>query len=415
MLNVPVVTSNQRTRMKTRKKLVDAAIRIMAKKGIGVVIINEITDEADVDFGSVYNDFKSRAEIAIEEARVMVRMPLAGDLGETPQVDPTRRFDLTPIYQASIGKGKLGMRAYSVVVGLTLLALASSATAEAREPGAGNAYPAGTSIGLPTGSNPPPGLWLENMLSYYSATATSGPGTPVNKTHLDVVAEAPRFLWTAKESVLGASEMAFVVLPVVDLSLSSLPPPNPSGSFSRTAVGNPGIAPINLAWNIAPATFAMVAIGASVPIGQYSRTSVVNIGNNFWTIQPEAALSYLGDGWDLTAHLVYNTNTKNKATNYTSGDQLFLDLTATKTLGKWEVGAVGYYDKQLTADRNGGGFYGPPGSGLTFGHPEQFALGALLGYDFGPLKAQAYLTQEVVANEGAVSGTRIWTRLFIPL
>ena len=307
------------------------------------------------------------------------------------------------------------MRGYSLAFGVAALALFVAAGADAREPGAGNAYPAGTSLGLPVGSNPPPGLWLENMLGYYSATATSGPNLPTNRTHVDVIADAPRFLWTMPGSFLGASEMAFVVLPVVDLSLSNLPPPNPSGSFSRTAIGNPGIAPINLAWNIAPATFAMLALGASVPIGQYGKNSVVNIGNNFWTIQPEAALSYMGDGWDLTAHLVYNINTKNNTTNYRSGDQLFLDLTATKTIGRWEVGPVGYYDKQLTADRNDGGFYGPAGAMPTFGHPEQFAIGALLGYDFGPVKMQGYLTHEVIANESAVSGTRVWSRLFLPL
>jgi len=65
-VNLPAVTRNQRARMKTRQKLVDAAFRIMAKKGIDVATINEITEEADVGFGSFYNYFKSKEEIARE-------------------------------------------------------------------------------------------------------------------------------------------------------------------------------------------------------------------------------------------------------------------------------------------------------------------------------------------------------------
>lgn len=55
---------NQRARLKTRKRLIEAAYRAMARKGVENTTINEITEEADVAFGSFYNHFKSKEEIA---------------------------------------------------------------------------------------------------------------------------------------------------------------------------------------------------------------------------------------------------------------------------------------------------------------------------------------------------------------
>ena len=52
-----------RRRNSTRTKLMDAARKLFAREGIEKTRINEITDEADVGFGSFYNHFKSKDEI----------------------------------------------------------------------------------------------------------------------------------------------------------------------------------------------------------------------------------------------------------------------------------------------------------------------------------------------------------------
>ena len=54
----------RRSREATRQKLIDAALRVMARKGVDGTAIADITEEADVGFGSFYNHFKSKAEIA---------------------------------------------------------------------------------------------------------------------------------------------------------------------------------------------------------------------------------------------------------------------------------------------------------------------------------------------------------------
>src|ERR1700680_1016985 len=49
-----------RRKRETRIRLLDAALRLMAEKGMDSVTINDITEAADVGFGSFYNHFESK-------------------------------------------------------------------------------------------------------------------------------------------------------------------------------------------------------------------------------------------------------------------------------------------------------------------------------------------------------------------
>jgi AcrR family transcriptional regulator len=52
-----------RRRRETRSRLLLAALKLMAEKGMEGVVINEITEAADVGFGSFYNHFESKEAI----------------------------------------------------------------------------------------------------------------------------------------------------------------------------------------------------------------------------------------------------------------------------------------------------------------------------------------------------------------
>jgi AcrR family transcriptional regulator len=52
-----------RRKHETRVRLLDAAFRLMAERGMEAVAINEITEAADVGFGSFYNYFESKEAI----------------------------------------------------------------------------------------------------------------------------------------------------------------------------------------------------------------------------------------------------------------------------------------------------------------------------------------------------------------
>lgn len=52
-----------RRRRETRARLLGAAMRLMAERGMDAVAVNEITEAADVGFGSFYNHFSSKEAI----------------------------------------------------------------------------------------------------------------------------------------------------------------------------------------------------------------------------------------------------------------------------------------------------------------------------------------------------------------
>src|SRR5262245_42665756 len=52
-----------RRKRETREKLLRAAFRLIAERGVDGVAINEITEAADVGFGSFYNHFESKDAI----------------------------------------------------------------------------------------------------------------------------------------------------------------------------------------------------------------------------------------------------------------------------------------------------------------------------------------------------------------
>jgi AcrR family transcriptional regulator len=52
-----------RRKRETRTRLLDAALRLMAERGMDSVAINDITEAADVGFGSFYNHFGSKEGI----------------------------------------------------------------------------------------------------------------------------------------------------------------------------------------------------------------------------------------------------------------------------------------------------------------------------------------------------------------
>jgi AcrR family transcriptional regulator len=62
-VTIPVRDRHARRREQTRAKLVEAARTLFARHGVDNTRINEITDEADVGFGSFYNHFDSKEAI----------------------------------------------------------------------------------------------------------------------------------------------------------------------------------------------------------------------------------------------------------------------------------------------------------------------------------------------------------------
>jgi hypothetical protein len=82
---------------------------------------------------------------------------------------------------------------------------------------------------------------------------------------------------------------------------------------------------------------------------------------------------------------------------------LNVDLTATKKFGKWELGPVAYFSSDLSTPVP------------RYEKQSQFAAGGLIGYWFGPVILQAYVTSDLYERNFGGKDVRAWARIAIPL
>ncbi|QVN15272.1 TetR/AcrR family transcriptional regulator [Burkholderia sp. LAS2] len=122
-----------RRKRETRARLLDAAFVLMAQKGMEGVAINEITEAADVGFGSFYNHFESKEaihaavlEVVFEEfADTLDR--IAGSLADPAEIISVSlrhtllRARSEPVWGQFLLREGLSMRALSRGLGPRLL------------------------------------------------------------------------------------------------------------------------------------------------------------------------------------------------------------------------------------------------------------------------------------------------------
>jgi hypothetical protein len=249
-------------------------------------------------------------------------------------------------------------------------------------------------------SAPPPGLYMfEQAITYQSSLV--GPGAPsVGGSHTSVRVDgvAAGLLFVPGWTFLGATYDAVVVQPFLNEVLTA--PIN----YSAAGAHNSFVAPVELSWKLGDSGFFLkTGLGMYTPEGAISGpTGLGNNGTPWWTFQPELVVSYIKDGWEFTAFLFDEINTRNSITGYTSGDVFHAEFTATKTIGKWTIGPVGYYVGQVTSDRASSTYYG--GAINTRGY-DVWAVGGLVGYDFGPATLKFWAVDQVYAQaSGGTAG-----------
>ena len=143
------------------------------------------------------------------------------------------------------------------------------------------------------------------------------------------------------------------------------------------------------------------------------------------TFHQMLALAYHANGWNLTGNFLYNIASNTSGTGGVGGlcqaaygaaylgncqgllgDDFIYSLAITKTIGKWEVGMVGYgfVDTTSTAINT---LYG--------GKQSEFALGGLVGYNFGPVITQLIVGSDVATSNLTQRDTRGTLHLIVPL
>jgi hypothetical protein len=232
----------------------------------------------------------------------------------------------------------------------------------------------------------PPGFYFQNQLTEdYRGTSPHGTSS------LD---DVPVLVWSTPWTIFRG-RLVFSTAPVVPVYFRIYDTVSASGLF------NPFFG-AQLAWDLGHNFGFGYTLGGYVDIGSPIDFTSDSINQRF-------AISYTGDGWDLTANTIWGiqmdsvTIDSARSPPHVNPDFLNVDLTATKRLGKWEVGLVGGYSTDLNAPIAG------------YKKQSQFQVGPLVGYYFKQLVVQAYLTTDLYEkNYGAslISGN---IRVTIPL
>lgn len=236
----------------------------------------------------------------------------------------------------------------------------------------GGAYPNGAEDFM-SGAVPPPGFYFINYLNYYRADTfrdSSGNGGAVPDFDLKATANVFRFIYVTKQQVLGGFWGVHAFIPVVNLDVSAA-----GHSQSKTGIGDIIIDPFILSWH-AKNWHAVTGLDIYFPTGAYDSHDLANIGRNYWTFEPVAAFTYVSDsGFDVSAKFMYDFNTKNDDTNYTSGQEFHVDYSVAKKFDNLSIGLGGYYYKQMTNDKQSGGKVGDGNKGQAIG------IGPQIKYD----------------------------------
>lgn len=358
---------------------------------------------------------------------------------------------------------RLLVRAATVAFAL----LAGAEIANATEPGNFANNLSGATMGVPIAAAPPPGLYFNNTFVYFpmasgNGNTSCGPGC---KSRYSAAVDSMTFTWGSGMTFLGAVYFPSVQISGDQVSATSLPYV-PGGGPGRSPlygniidheIRNLYVNPINLSWKLGNIPlFVNAGLGFVAPVGTSFAGSTVP---DYWTVRPHAAITYLGEGWNLTASFTYDINTasqgntgiyqiigRNPATapafasfitgpanpgaGYTSGNFLFIDWTATKKFDKWEIGPVGFFKFQTTNDSPGGI---NPATGAAWtcdqltvaklpqcGKDINIGAGLLIGYNFGPVDMKFiysngfYSRDAINANTGSTYWLKTSFRLWSP-
>jgi hypothetical protein len=311
----------------------------------------------------------------------------------------------------------------SAAVAAVMLSVASNASF-AVEPGDFTNYLRGASQGLALGALPPPGIYGGFALDVTGAGASPGKG---NQSTAFASNPAPGFgqslLFVPGWTIFGGSYTAQIVQGMYyGLSTSSVNPPFAASAMNGPELANTTFNPFTLSWTLGHGWFTALGINIIAPIGSqwHSTLTDLNLNPDYWTFAPAWALSYIDPNWFLSANFRYDINTASRgvtmgapilpggaANGFVSGNELFGDFTGLYRVGKWQFGPVGFFEAQTTADRPGGGV---PCTPAICGYQSQIGIGALVGYDFGPVALQAWF-DDTVQCQNAICGVDVWGRV----
>lgn len=239
------------------------------------------------------------------------------------------------------------------ISGLLSLMIASLSWA-----GGGQHYPNGVEDFM-VGALPPPGTYLVNYMLYVrkdSLKNNSGNSVPVD-FDAKVLAEVPRLIYVTPYTLLGANWAVQAFLPLYSADVTVTAGGNRVVDDSDKGMGDVIFSPLVLGWHFGPELHAVFALDMWAPTGTYNKndTSSQILSKNHWTFEPVLAVSYLKNGFDASAKLMYDFNTENSDTNTKPGQEFHVDWALGYSMNNgFTGGLVGYNYWQVTDDKGTG-------------------------------------------------------------
>ena len=298
---------------------------------------------------------------------------------------------------------KKGLFTGAKLIGAMIGTMLVAGTAHATENG-GSAYPHGAE-GWLTGFLPPKGTYLLNYTNYVSADRLNdadGNPIPVN-FKAEALANTLRFVHVTDKKILGGTYAVQVLVPLVDLKLEL-----GNRRDHRAGLGDIVVDPFILGWHFDKLHVA-AGIDIILPSGRYSKNALANIGRNYVTFEPAVAVTYLDPkGPEFSTKFMYDMSTRNKATDYQSGNEFHVDFAAGWNFSKLSLGVAGYYDKQTTDDKLRGVVFAGGNRGTAF------AIGPTAKVQTGKIPIMLTWQHETVARNRS-QGDKIWLKVIFPL
>jgi hypothetical protein len=249
----------------------------------------------------------------------------------------------------------------------------------------------GDTMGSASGAPIPPGFYFANQMN--GGCADTSPRTCV-------FTEIPLFAWSTPWKILGA-RLAFATAPTTVVHVDIRDTHHDTGLF------NPFVGS-TLTWDLGHGWGFTYLLGAYIELDSSVAYSSSSLNQRF-------GLSYTANEWNLTSNVIWGINF-DQTTRDPQGfpcpaapqfgcnpDFLNVDLTATKKFGKWELGSIGFYSSDISTPIS------------DYRTQSKAAIGGLVGYWFGPVILQMYVTTEVYERNYGGKDTRLWSRLVVPL
>lgn len=231
------------------------------------------------------------------------------------------------------------------------------------------------------GITPPPGIFFQNDLYYYSGGVGRTVELPFGREIVagvdgQALIELPTTIWVTPAEIFGGHLAFTATVPVVGHQDVHAFLGSRSVSDSLATIGDPVVGSF-IGWNAGNFHW-QTGVNVNVPVGDYRDGGLANIAFNHWAADVYAALTWLDPaiGLDLSGAVGVTFNGENPATDYRTGNEFHVEFAAVQHFNEqFSAGVVGYYYDQISGDSGAGAVLGPFEGRVT-------ALGVTIGYDF---------------------------------